>query len=112
MNGDEDWGLTGSPGKRLRTSDPLTEHDVADRLDKAALRVVRIMTDARQQGYAEAVKHSRYLTNVLGILAAELQLWGVQPQEGWEEDTRGEGSLRGFLRWPAATGHGAAGRDA
>jgi hypothetical protein len=92
-DGEEELRLTGSSGKRLRTSDPLTEHDVADRLDKAALRAVRIMTDARQQGYAGAVKHSRYLTNVLGILAAELQLWGVRPQEGWEEETRSEGSL-------------------
>jgi len=73
-------------GKRLRTNEPLTEHDVADRLDKAALRVVRIMSDARQQGYMDPVRHSRFLTNVLGMLAAELQLWNVTPQEGYAAD--------------------------
>jgi hypothetical protein len=81
--GEFDWPLSGSPGKRLRASDPLTEHDVAERLDKAALRALRIMSDARQQGYMDAVKHSRYLTNVLGMLAAELGLWGVKPDEHW-----------------------------
>jgi hypothetical protein len=90
VDDDEDLRLTGSPGKRLSTADPLTEHDVAERLDKAALRVTRIMSDARQQGYAGAAKRSRYLTNVLGILAAELKLWGVQPQEGWEKATSSE----------------------
>jgi hypothetical protein len=75
-------------GKRLGTSDPLTEHDVAERLDKAALRTVRIMTDIRQHGFVEPVKKSRYLTNALNILAAELQMWGVEPQAGWGEATR------------------------
>lgn len=80
------WPLSGSPGKRLHASDPLTEHDVAERLDKAALRVVRIMSDARQQGYMDAVKHSRYLTGALNLLAAELDLWDARPQEGYERD--------------------------
>jgi hypothetical protein len=85
----DDLRLTGNSGKRLRTSDPLTEHDVAERLDRAALRTARIMTDIRQQGFTGPVKRSRYLTNALSILAAELQLWGIEPQEGWEEETRG-----------------------
>lgn len=69
-------------GKRSSTSDPLTEHDVADRLDKAGLRVLRIMMDVRQiPGAQEAVKSSRYLTNVLNALAWELQEWGFTPQE-------------------------------
>lgn len=67
-------------GKRLRTSDPLTEHDVADRLDKAALRLLQILMDARQLGLMEQVKHSRYLTNVPGLLAAELARWGIEPE--------------------------------
>jgi hypothetical protein len=88
MTGDyEDWPLTGSPGKRLSTTEPLTEHDVAERLDKAALRVVRIMSDIRQQGFMDLVKHSRYLTGALNILAAELKLWGVEPREDWEAAT-------------------------
>jgi hypothetical protein len=72
------------PGKRLRTSDPLTEHDAAARLDKAAVRTVTILMDLRQAGMAEPVKHSRYLTNSLSMLAAELRLWGVDPQQPWE----------------------------
>jgi hypothetical protein len=76
------------PGKRLSAGDPLTEHDVAERIDRAALRLLRIMGDIRQQGGMEAVRHSRYLTNVLGMLAAELTLWGVEPDPGWIDATR------------------------
>lgn len=79
-----------SAGKRLRPSDPLTEHDVAERLDRAALRTARIMSDARQLGYMDAVKHSRYLHGALGILAAELAMWGVTPDESWTAATSGE----------------------
>lgn len=69
-----------SLGKRLSTSEPLTEHDIAERLDKAVLRVIRIMADARQLGFHEPVRDSRYMTvNSLGILRAELDLWGVEP---------------------------------
>ena len=75
-----------SAGKRLSLDEPLTEHDVAERLNRAALRVVRIMADARQQGYMEPVKHSRYLTNVLSMLMAELQLWNIEPQASWTDD--------------------------
>lgn len=70
-------------GKRLSTDEPLTEHDVAERLDRAALRLVRIMMDVRQTpGLFEAVKGSRYLTcGLLEGLAAELQAWGVEPRD-------------------------------
>jgi hypothetical protein len=77
-------------GKRLHTSDPLTEHDVAERLDKAALRTVRILLDIRQMGLMNPVKHSRYLTNTLNMLAAELQLWGAEPQQDWASDYPGD----------------------
>ncbi len=70
-----------SAGKRSSTSEPLTEHDVAERLDRAAVRTLRILMDARQiDGLAEQVRGSRYLTNSLAALAAELQEWGVKPQ--------------------------------
>lgn len=87
----ETWNdpLAGSPGKRLRSSDPLTEHDAAERLDKSALRTVRILSDLRQLGLMDLVKHSRYLTNSLGMLAAELQLWGAEPQEGYAQEYPG-----------------------
>jgi hypothetical protein len=75
-----------APGKRLNTADPLTEHDVAARLDKAALRTVHILMEMRQLGMMEPVKHSRYLTNTLSMLAAELQLWDVEPQENWSQE--------------------------
>lgn len=69
-----------SVGKRLSTDEPLTEHDIAARLDRAVERVWRIMLDARQIGLAQQVKHSRYLTYpTLGILRAELDAWGVTP---------------------------------
>jgi hypothetical protein len=87
--GSQQAAILMASGKRLRASDPLTEHDVAERLDKAALRVLRIMSDARQQGYMEAVRHSRYLTNVLGMLAAELVLWNAEPQDGYASDYPG-----------------------
>lgn len=68
-----------SVGKRLDAGEPLTEHDIAERLDKAASRVLRIMWDARQLGLAEQVADSRYLSsNTLGVLRAELDLWEVE----------------------------------
>lgn len=68
--------------KRTSTNQPLTSDDVAERLDRAALRTLRILMDARQQvGLFEPVKHSRYLTNTLAALAAEIGLWGIAPQE-------------------------------
>lgn len=75
-----------SAGKRLSTNEPLTEHDVAERLDRAAIRTVRILMDARQVGVMEQVRHSRYLTNSLGILAAELRVWGVEPEQGHDRE--------------------------
>lgn len=66
-----------SVGKRLATDEPLTEHDVAERLDKASVRVLSILMDARQLGLMESVRTSRYLTNSLTLLAEELALWDV-----------------------------------
>jgi hypothetical protein len=73
-------------GKRLQAGDPLTEHDVAGRLDKAALRTLRILLSMRQLGLMDEVKHSRYLTDSLSMLAAELKAWAVDPQPGWAGD--------------------------
>lgn len=66
-------------GKRRSVDEPLTEHDVADRLDRAAVRTLRILMDVRQQpgDLYEQVRASRYLTNSLSALMAELALWGV-----------------------------------
>ncbi len=67
-------------GKRTSADQPLTEHDIAARLDRAAMRVLRILMDARQiDGLMDAIKGSRYLTNTLNGLAAELQAWDVEP---------------------------------
>ncbi len=66
-------------GKRLGVDDPLTEHDVADRLNRATLRVLRILMDARDLGLAESVKGSRFHTNSLNALRSELDAWGIQP---------------------------------
>lgn len=66
-------------GKRLDKDEPLTEHDVAERLDKAALRTYRILWDARALGMVDEVKASRYLTNIINALAAELAEWGIEP---------------------------------
>jgi hypothetical protein len=77
-----DEPLTGSsPGKRSRTDEPLTEHDVAERLDRAVMRVVRIMFDVRENmppEMVDLVKRSRYTTNALYLLADELVAWGVR----------------------------------
>lgn len=70
-------------GKRLSTAEPLTEHDVAERLSHAAERTLRILMDVRQTegDLYEDVKHSRYLLGgLLEALAAELQTWGIEPQ--------------------------------
>jgi hypothetical protein len=66
--------------KRHSTAEPLTEHDVAERLDRAALRVLRIMIDAENLGIVTEVQHSRYLTNALSWLAGELGRWGIEPR--------------------------------
>lgn len=70
-----------SVGKRTDAGDPLTEHDVAERLDRAAARLLRILMDVRQiPGLAEDVKASRYLSaGLLEGLAAELETWGIEP---------------------------------
>jgi hypothetical protein len=68
-----------SVGKRTGTDQPLTEHDVADRLDKAAVRVLTILMQTRELGLMADVKQSRYLTNALNALAAELVSWGIDP---------------------------------
>lgn len=73
-------------GKRLSTDEPLTEHDVADRIDKAADRLLRIFWDVRQIGgdLAPSVVRSRYLTSgCLDELAAELRRWGADPDRAW-----------------------------
>lgn len=68
--------------KRTDTDQPLTADDVAERLDKAMLRVVRIMYDTRQMpgDLMEQVKASRYRTNIGNMLAAELATWGIEPR--------------------------------
>lgn len=68
-----------SAGKRTSTADPLTEHDVADRIDKAGLRLLRILIEIREMEMVEEVKTSRYFTNALPALAAEMQTWGIEP---------------------------------
>jgi hypothetical protein len=76
-----------SVGKRRSASEPLTEHDVAERLKLAAMRVVSILADARQTpGLAEQVAGSRYLSNSLQVLRAELDLWDVEPDRRWQQD--------------------------
>lgn len=72
-------------GKRLSTDEPLTEHDFAERLDKAALRLMRIMWDARRLELMEPIKSSRYLTNIVYALRAEMDLWDIDPQPLREE---------------------------
>ena len=54
-------------GKRYSKDDPLGPHDVADRLDRAALRVWRIISLVEDAGedFADGVRSSRYLTNAL-----------------------------------------------
>ena len=72
--------------KRLSTSDPLTADDVAERLDKAAERVLHILMDTRQQegDLYEQVRGSRYLKGALELLAGELAVWEVTPKR-WED---------------------------
>lgn len=68
-------------GKRLSASDPLNEHDIAERLDRAAFRTLRILMDVREHGVMDAVKGSRYNTNVLSLLVDELAEWGYLPKQ-------------------------------
>lgn len=63
-----------SVGKRLSTDEPLTEHDVAERLSKALLRVWRIAEEVTADPMLHrAVLSSRYLAvslpNVLDALS-------------------------------------------
>lgn len=68
-------------GKRLSTSEPLNEHDIAERLDRAAFRTLRILMDVRQNGVMDAVKRSRYFLNTLDLLADEMAEWGFLPKQ-------------------------------
>lgn len=84
-----DDGPTGAVGKRRSPDEPLTEHDVAERLSKAALRTWRILSEARQLGLMDQVKHSRYLPGgELRALREELDLWLTQQPK--ETVTHGE----------------------
>lgn len=65
-------------GKRLSTNEPLTEHDVAERISHAADRLLRILMDIRQQegDLFKDVRTSRYLPGgELQMLHEELRLW-------------------------------------
>jgi hypothetical protein len=66
-------------GKRTSTDQPLTEHDVAERLDAAALRVWRILSDARQLGIMGPVRSSRYWHGAVNHMLGELEAWNVEP---------------------------------
>lgn len=70
--------------KRFSTDQPLTADDVAERLDHAALRLLRIMYDVRQTpGTLLAdVRRSRYFTNAVNALAYELGMdeWNIEPR--------------------------------
>jgi hypothetical protein len=50
----------------------------------------------------EAVLRSRYLTNAINILAAELQAWGIEPQDSWIKETTemDTSDKRGDETWP------------
>jgi hypothetical protein len=63
-------------GKRHSTDQPLTEHDVADRLSNAMLRALRILEDSRQLGLMAEVKSSRYYhPELIHYLEKELEAW-------------------------------------
>jgi hypothetical protein len=64
-------------GKRLSTDEPLTEHDLAERLDRAALRVWRILQAAEDLGLQDQVRSSRYLSNSVMALRAKLEAWDI-----------------------------------
>lgn len=68
--------------KRRDTDQPLNEHDVAERLTKAAVRLYRILVELRELGMAEAVQHSRYYhEEMLAAVADELATgWQVEPK--------------------------------
>lgn len=83
MDGDDDLRLTGSPGKRLRASDPLTEHDAADRKAKPVANTdliakTRTMTgmerEARRALAADGDSQDRIALRaaLLPLLVAEL----------------------------------------
>jgi len=64
--------------KRANATEPLTPDDVAERLSHAAERTLRILMDVRQdEDLMEQVKHSRYLTDGLHVLAQELHKWNI-----------------------------------
>lgn len=90
FNSTSSSGSTGmmTVGKRTGTDQPLTEHDVAERLDKAAARVLTILIQTREMGLAVDVLQSRYLSNILNALAAELQVWAIEPVPLKEERAR------------------------
>lgn len=71
-------------GKRLSKDDPLGPHDVADRLDRAALRTWRIilLTEDAGEDFAAAVRSSRYLTNALAELRAAIDGFLDGPGDG------------------------------
>jgi hypothetical protein len=69
-------------GKRTSTDQPLTEHDVAERLDKAMLRVTQIMMEVDGFGVRADVRSSSYSTNIGDLLAAKLDEWGYDVERG------------------------------
>jgi hypothetical protein len=78
--------------KRTSTDEPLTPDDVAERLTRAAMRTLRIMLDVRQSpDLYPAVRRSRYLLpDILELLSAELDEWGIKPRVDHTKQTKGQ----------------------
>lgn len=71
-------------GKRLNKDDPLGPHDIADRLDRATLRVWRILllTDDAGPEFRQAVRGSRYLTNAISECRDAISRFLADKSEG------------------------------
>lgn len=63
-------------GKHRNSDEPLTEHDVAERLSGSIKRTWTILLQARELGMMDGVKTSRYLVGGgFEGLSAELEHW-------------------------------------
>lgn len=63
-------------GKRHSTSEPLTEHDVAERLTRSMLRTLNLLEETRQLNLMEEVQSSRYFhPELIPYLEKELEAW-------------------------------------
>jgi hypothetical protein len=76
---EQDQAPIGSSGKRHTSQDPLTEHDIAERISRAAARYIGLLMEAENLGMKDLVRHSRYIdVSTFKMVQEETAKWQTE----------------------------------